>query len=64
MKTTGGKKRTTISISTDLLKKGEKRARHVRRNFSNYIETLIEADITLSGEKIPSLRTRAEAFPV
>jgi hypothetical protein len=42
------KKRTTISLSADLLAKGEERAREARRNFSNYIEVLIEADI---GEK-------------
>jgi hypothetical protein len=38
------KKRTTISLSAELLAKGEKRARAARRNFSNYVEVLIEAD--------------------
>jgi hypothetical protein len=44
------KKRTTISLSADLLAKGEERARDARRNFSNYIEVLIEADVGLSGQ--------------
>lgn len=39
------KKRTTISISPDLLHKGELKAREARRNFSNYVEVLIEADL-------------------
>ena len=39
------KQRTTISLSPDLLAKGEKRAIEARRNFSNYIEVLIEADL-------------------
>ena len=38
------KKRTTISLSADLLAKGKERARETRRNFSNYMEILIEAD--------------------
>jgi hypothetical protein len=46
------KKRTTISLSADLLAKGEERAREVRRNFSNYIEVLIEADQGNSGAKL------------
>lgn len=61
-----GKKRTTISLSPDLLQKGEKRAREVRRNFSNYLEVLIEADLAsgLNGEiKIPA-QTEEMAVPV
>jgi hypothetical protein len=38
------KKRTTISLSSDLLAQGEQRAREARRSFSNYIEVLIAAD--------------------
>lgn len=44
-----GKKRTTISLASELLRKGEQRAREARRNFSNYIEVLIEADLTGNG---------------
>ena len=57
------KKRTTISLSPDLLEKGEVRAREARRNFSNYIEVLIEADLAnaLNGEiKMPATVTEVE----
>lgn len=43
------KKRTTVSIAPELLRKGEERAREARRNFSNYIEILIERDLALAG---------------
>lgn len=43
------KKRTTVSLAPDLLRKGEERAREARRNFSNYIEILIERDLAIAG---------------
>lgn len=50
------KKRTTISIAPELLRKGEERARDARRNFSNYIEVLIEADLAVrtNGVEVPA----------
>jgi hypothetical protein len=39
------KKRTTISLSADLLAKGFERAHADRRTFSNYLETLVAKDI-------------------
>ena len=47
-KRTEVKKRTTISLDAALLRKGEARARDARRNFSNYVEVLIEADLSQS----------------
>jgi hypothetical protein len=49
------KKRTTISLSSDLLAKGQERARETRRNFSNYIEVLIAADPDIKQKsKLPA----------
>ena len=49
---TRDKKRTTISLSSDLLAKGEERAREARRSFSNYIEILIAADRDIKQEAL------------
>ena len=47
------KARTSISLSPEVLAKGQERAREVRRSFSNYIEVLIEADARQPEAKIP-----------
>jgi hypothetical protein len=44
------KKRTTISLSADLLAAGFARARVERRNFSNYVETLVDKDVAAVRE--------------
>jgi hypothetical protein len=46
-----GKKRITISLEPDLLRKGGQRAQKARRNFSNYVEVLIASDLATATEE-------------
>jgi hypothetical protein len=56
-------RRTSISLSEELLEKGQLMAKRRRRNFSNYVADLIASDLEASAGKAliqPSIKKKSE----